>query len=120
MSTSAFENHVTLSPEGIPEISPDTAGTILAACAIIDVRRPDEFNAELGHIKGAELITLGPDLEKFLRGADKQKSYLFVCRSGMRSAQATAVALSLGLRGSANLKGGMMLWSASGLAVERA
>jgi hypothetical protein len=49
---------------------------------IIDVRRPDEFEGELGHLKGAELICLQDDFAYQIQRLDRSKPYLFVCRSG--------------------------------------
>ncbi len=57
--------------------------------SLIDVRRPDEYTGELGHIEGSKLVTLGPDLEKFLKETSKDTKILFICRSGARSAQST-------------------------------
>lgn len=78
---------------------------------VIDVRRPDEFTGELGHIAGARLVTLGVDLDQFLQGHDKQPKILFVCRSGARSGQATQMALSQGFKDVYNMAGGMLRWN---------
>lgn len=50
--------------------------------SVIDVRGPDEFVGELGHIQGAKLVTMGTDLHHFFETAPKDKNDLFVCRSG--------------------------------------
>ena len=84
---------------------------------LIDVRGPDEFTGELGHIKGSVLKTLGPELENYLQIADKKKSILFICRSGARSARATAYALQLGFNEVYNMEGGMLNWNANGFEV---
>lgn len=74
--------------------------------AIVDVRQPEEYR--LGHIPGAQLFPLG-ELEAF---ADKlramaEKTVVFYCRSGGRSARASAWASSvLGLPKVINLLGG--------------
>jgi len=86
------------------------------AC-LIDVRTLEEY-AE-GHIEGARLITLGPDLMDFLHGADKCGHYVFICRSGNRSQQATLMARELGLLQSQNMTGGMMAWQAAGKPIAR-
>lgn len=91
----------------------------LQGLELIDVRRPDEFTGELGHIKGAKLITLGPELESFIQGMDKNKETLFICRSGARSANATMFAQSLGHTKVYNMNGGMMLWNQLGLPTEK-
>lgn len=77
---------------------------------LIDVRQPDEFHGDLGHIPGATLMVLDtlPDL---VDKVDKDKTVVFVCRSGGRSARAAAYFQSLGYKNVFNLKGGMLLWS---------
>lgn len=85
---------------------------------LIDVRRPDEFTGELGHIKGAILKTLGPELESYLNTADKNQNILFICRSGGRSAAATASAQSLGFKNIYNMQGGMLYWNQMGFEKE--
>lgn len=79
--------------------------------SVIDVRGPDEFVGELGHIKGAQLVTLGGDLHQFLDTAPKDGKYLFVCRSGGRSTQAALMAQSRGFTDVTNLAGGMIHWN---------
>lgn len=78
---------------------------------LIDVRRQDEFIGELGHIEGAKLVTLGPDLEKYLQHENRGKKILFICRSGARSATATLQALALGFKDVFNMNGGMIYWN---------
>ncbi len=86
---------------------------------LIDVRRPDEYNAELGHIAGAELITLGPDLTAFLEKGDRTEEIVFVCRSGGRSGAATAESVRAGYKFSVNMLGGMLRWNEKKLPVVR-
>lgn len=102
--------------DGIPEITvedvlrhlPDAeAGRV----KLIDVRRPDEFNGELGHIKGATLVTLGPDLTKFLENGNRAEEIVFVCRSGGRSGTAAAESIKLGYKFTINMVGGMIRWN---------
>ncbi len=79
---------------------------------LIDVRRPDEYyGGEYGHIKGAEIITLGPDLTKFLETGDRNEEIVFVCRSGGRSGNATAESVRLGYKSTINMVGGMIGWT---------
>ncbi len=98
------------SVDGIPTVDCDDLQKMRGQVRIIDVRRDDEFNGELGHIENAEHHALGPDLERFLHAAPRDASYVFVCRVGGRSAQATAFAMAVGLLNVANLGGGMMQW----------
>ena len=95
----------------IPEISPEDFYPYIGKVTLIDVRRPDEFIGELSHIPGAKLITLGPQLEEFLKSHDKDDEIVFVCRSGARSGQATMQSRTLGFSKSVNLNGGMILWN---------
>lgn len=78
---------------------------------LIDVRRPDEYNNELGHIEGTEMITLGPDLTAFLEKGDRSEEIVFVCRSGGRSGTATAESIKLGYKFTINMAGGMIRWN---------
>lgn len=82
---------------------------------LIDVRRPEEFNDELGHIKGAELITLQTDFPNKVKSLPKNKRYLFICRSGGRSTKAAQQALFNGISEVYNLNGGMIAWRKANL-----
>ncbi len=102
--------------DGIPEVSVEDVYRNLEAVKnkklrLIDVRRPDEFNGELSHIAGAELVTLGPDLTQFLEKGNRSEEIVFVCRSGGRSGNATNESISLGYRFTANMVGGMIQWN---------
>lgn len=85
--------------------------------ALIDVRRPDEFTGELGHIPGARLVTLDT-LQANIQSLPKNKTIVFVCRSGARSANAASLAIAHGFNDVYNMKGGMILWNEYGLDVE--
>lgn len=105
---------------GIPEIDVAEVQKHATNLKLIDVRRPDEFNGELGHIEGARLITLGPDLEEFLNThTDKNETIIFICRSGARSGNATIVARELGFKSAFNMTGGMIRWNDFSLPVSR-
>ena len=86
---------------------------------IIDVRRPEEFYGELGHIPGAELHSLGPALTRFLENNDRSDEIIFVCRSGARSKTATAESLVLGYKFTSNMLGGLLLWNEKKLPIEK-
>lgn len=81
---------------------------------LIDVRRPDEYNDELGHIDGTQLITLQTDFPEAVKSLPKDKSYLFICRSGGRSTKAAQQALVHNIRKAYNLEGGMLAWRKAG------
>lgn len=95
--------------DGVPTVQVNDPSE-LGQFVLIDVRRPDEYTGELGHINGAKLVTLGPDLDAYLSSGNKNDQILFICRSGMRSANATLNALNLGYKNVFNMEGGMLLW----------
>ena len=97
--------------DGVPVISAEEAHKHMGQFRIIDVRGEDEFNNELGHIPGARLKTLGDPLSQFLESAPKDDSYVFVCRSGKRSLEASKLAKSKGMNQIYNLEGGMLRWN---------
>lgn len=100
---------------GIPETSVEFLSqkleTIQKTVRLIDVRTPEEFSGELGHIKGATLVTLGGDLKNYLEKLDRADEIIFICRSGVRSGQATQQSIEMGFKFTANLKGGMLRWN---------
>jgi methyl-accepting chemotaxis protein len=82
---------------------------------VIDVRRDAEWHDELGHISGVTFSTLQTDFKDYVKQLDKNKRYLFVCRSGGRSTKAAQMALGLGIEQVFNLAGGMLEWRKQGL-----
>jgi hydroxyacylglutathione hydrolase len=103
--------------EDVYDIEPEELQAKLAVAAkvcLIDVREPDEFTGELGHVAGAQLMSLGTVPEK-LSGVDREQTIVFICRSGGRSSQATAFAKSRGYESVYNMRGGMLLWNKLGL-----
>lgn len=97
----------------IKDISPQDAHNHLSNFTIIDVRNPNEFNDELGHIKSATLYCLKDDFKQAISELDKDEKYLFVCRSGGRSARGARIAQALGFKDVSNLNGGMLKWRES-------
>lgn len=85
---------------------------------IIDVRGPEEYIGELGHIKNSHQITLGDNLKQFLYGYDRSEEIVFVCRSGQRSEAAAKMGLDLGFQKISHLGGGMLGWNEAKLPVE--
>lgn len=96
--------------DGLPEVTAENVKKTLGKVRLIDVRTAEEFDNELGHIPGAELITLGSSLTEFLRSGNRDEEIIFVCRSGGRSGQATAESQKLGYKRTANMVGGMIHW----------
>lgn len=83
----------------------------LSEVLIVDVRGPEEFNGELGHISEAHQITLGEDVKIFLEGYSRDEEVVFVCRSGRRSEEAAIMGLSMGFTKVSSLEGGMLEWN---------
>lgn len=93
----------------VPVLSPESLASRLDAGetpCIVDVREPHETAA--GHIPGARLVPLGV-LEAHLGELPAHEEIVMVCRSGGRSAMATQMALSAGLK-AVNMSGGMLAW----------
>ena len=88
---------------------------------ILDVREPEEYTGELGHIPGSLLICL-KDLTARAEELEKHKNnhIIVVCRAGVRSTTGAAILTGLGFEQVSNLKGGMLEWNKNNLAVERA
>lgn len=87
---------------------------------LLDVREPEEFTGELGHIPGSLLIPLKElparvsEIEAY-----KEKDVVVICRAGVRSTTAAAILTGLGFEHVSNLKGGMIDWNDQRLPVER-
>jgi rhodanese-related sulfurtransferase len=102
---------------GVADIDPQDVWKNRAQIAIIDVRRPDEFNGKMGHIPGAEMVVLDTLPDQMDR-IPKDKPVVFVCALGGRSARACAFALEEGYTNVYNMKGGMTAWTNLKLEVE--
>jgi len=84
-----------------------------ASTYVLDVRTPGEFSA--GHLVNAhnidvEASTFGSEIAKL----DKHATYAVYCRSGRRSAIATAQMEKAGFDHLYNLNGGVAEWTAAG------
>ena len=108
---------------GIWEIQPAALDECLAGdhahdIQLIDVREPDEFTGDLGHIPGARLLPLA-ELASRSAEIDPAQPVVTVCRSGARSAQATVLLQKSGFSQVANLAGGMLRWRSLALPFEQ-
>jgi rhodanese-related sulfurtransferase len=97
-----FQN---ISASELPELI--ASGTV----QLVDVRTDAEIAR--GRIRGAISLPLHL-LPLRLNELDAQKTTVFYCQMGGRSAQAAAFAAAQGLAKSANLQGGIMAWLQSG------
>ena len=81
---------------------------------ILDVRTPEEFASE--HIdKATNINWLGDDFVTNVENLDKSKPVFVYCKSGGRSAKASAKLAELGFKTIYELQGGIMKWNAAGL-----
>ena len=79
------------------------------ACALFDVREPNEFTA--GHVEGAKNLPLS----RFDPGQlPNDKPVILICRSGARSASALSKARGAGRADVRHYRGGVMGWAQSG------
>jgi|SRR5581483_937291 len=83
---------------------------------LIDVRQPYEHEA--GRIEGDRLIALG-ELARQAETIDHARPVVFYCRSGSRSAMATAAFREAGYDAH-NMTGGLLAWDAAGLPLDPA
>lgn len=110
---------------GLPELSVEEVRGLLSSGGesgrlLLDVRQPDEYVSELGHLPGAVLIPL-PELPSRLSEISdyREKRVIAICRSGARSAKATALLRDAGFRDVWNMAGGTLAWRQRGFPVER-
>ena len=96
--------------QGVMDIEPQELAKKREQVVLIDVRQLEEYQGDLGHIPGSKLISLDTLTER-LEEIPKDRTVVFVCRSGSRSARAAAMALEMGWKNVFNLKGGMILWN---------
>jgi len=84
------------------------------AVTVLDVRTPAEFEGELGHLEGAQLIPLD-ELRARSREVRADKPVVVVCQTGKRSGLGTLILAKAGLAPVANIAGGMVRWRELGL-----
>jgi Dinucleotide-utilizing enzymes involved in molybdopterin and thiamine biosynthesis family 2 len=96
----------------VAEITPSELAARLARADgsfdLIDVREPYEW--AIAHIDGARLIPLA-QIPASLSSLDKSREIVVMCRSGVRSADATRFLQSNGFTRVKNLAGGILRWS---------
>lgn len=99
---------------GLQEISPEWVARHKSDVSLLDVRSAAEFDGELGHIDGAQLIPLD-QLRARVSEIDGTRPVVVVCQTGKRSGMATVILGKAGLTKIANLAGGMQAWRDLGL-----
>jgi len=86
---------------------------------LIDVRTPQEYHSQTGHIKNAKLIPLGDLLNNTDVIVDyRDEEIIAICHSGSRSMMAAQILAQAGFKDIRNLKGGMMMWHRKGYPAE--
>jgi sulfur dioxygenase len=101
---------------GVPEVPLRWLLEHRSEVRLVDVREPAEFDGELGHIEGAELLPLG-HLRAALAAWDPSLAVVMVCRSGARSAQGALILEASGFGKVGNLAGGMIAWRGAGFPI---
>ena len=115
---SSLVEQATKNPAGYLDASVRQVHATLGSVRIIDVREPEEFTGDLGHIEGSELVPLGT-VESASSGWDKSTPLVFICRSGNRSGRAAHALRMKGFETTINMLGGMLQWNAERLPVAR-
>jgi len=86
------------SPDPVTSAAPGApidGETTSAARTVVDVRTPEEYTA--GHLDGAVNISLAAtDFRQRIDALPKDGSYVVYCRTGVRSAEATAIMRTAG------------------------
>jgi rhodanese-related sulfurtransferase len=103
----------------IKTISVSDANVLYGKSGVVflDVREADEFRS--GHIPGAINIPRGlleSQIEQQI--PDRNTTIVVYCRSGARSALATATLLKMGYKGLLNMDGGWKAWLEAGYPAE--
>lgn len=102
----------------VGSLTPAEARSFLAShpeALLLDVRTPEEWNDDLGHIEGARLVPL-PELARHMEelAGWKDRPVVAVCRVGGRSRRAAGILAAAGFRQVFNLEGGMAAWRRAG------
>jgi rhodanese-related sulfurtransferase len=115
--------HATIVPamtdlfQGVPETHPREATDLIAAGALmVDIREADEW--EEVRIPGAEFRPLS-EINAWYEDLPRDRTVILQCRSGNRSAMATAALIrQAGMHNVVNLAGGIIAWHQSGLPID--
>lgn len=99
---------------GLKEIAPEWVARHRNDVHVLDVRSAEEFDGELGHLEGAQLIPID-DLRERVGEVKSDKPVVIVCQTGKRSGLGTVILGKAGITRVANLAGGMVRWRELGL-----
>lgn len=118
LSSDELVSRATTDAAGRLEVTPTDVMQARGRVRIVDVREPDEFVGELGHVPEAELVPLAT-VESAAEAWPRESPLVVVCRSGARSGRAVAALSALGFTKAMNMTGGMIAWSGANLPVVR-
>ena len=99
---------------GVAEIPAEWVAAHRSDVHVLDVRSPAEFEGELGHLRGAQLIPLD-ELRSRLSEVRADKPVVVVCQTGKRSSLGAGILGRAGVARVANVAGGMIRWREIGL-----
>jgi sulfur dioxygenase len=99
---------------GLSEIAAEWVAHHREAVHVLDVRGTAEFDGELGHLEGAQLIPLD-ELRARAAEVPTDKPVVVVCQTGKRSGLGSLILAKLGITRTANIAGGMVRWRELGL-----
>ena len=102
---------------GVPETHPKEAADLMAdGSLMIDIREADEW--EEVRIPGAEFRPLS-EINDWYEDLPRDRTVILQCRSGNRSAMATAALISqAGMGNVVNLAGGIIAWHQAGMPID--
>jgi uncharacterized membrane protein YdjX (TVP38/TMEM64 family) len=87
---------------------------------ILDVRNPEEFSGEQGHIAGAVNIPLDALPQRLDEVShESERAVILICRTDRRSSQAAQLLARSGFADVHVAKGGMTDWHSNGFPIER-
>jgi rhodanese-related sulfurtransferase len=124
--TKSARDIVRLAREAVPEMSVEEALPLVGSDShvFVDLRDGTE-QAKTGIIPGAVASSRGmmefhidPESPVHKPEFNQDKTYVFYCASGGRSALAAQVAMEMGLGPVVNLRGGVGAWTKAGGALE--
>ena len=97
-----------------PMLNPETVASRQAAgedLVLVDVRSPEEFTGELGHVPGARNIPVDELAHRLDELADAvEKPVALFCKTDRRSAKAAAILARNGFADTHVVRGGMTAW----------
>jgi sulfur dioxygenase len=99
---------------GFLELLPEWVAEHRSQVHVLDVRARTEFDGELGHLDGAQLIPLD-ELGSRVAEVMTDKPIVVICQTGRRSALGAGILEKAGRSRVANVAGGMVAWRNLGL-----